>query len=88
MPDITLIQVYYRTWFNTPRDKAELELIEATPLEQSLPGIKFQVAEIVESIKPKLQESGSFYVVLKARKADGTFGYRTVIPKVFPHRKG
>jgi len=88
MPDITLIQVYYREWFNTPRDKAELDLIEAVPLEQSTAGIKFQVAEIVESIKPKLQESGSFYVVLKARKSDGTFGYRTVIPKTFPHRKG
>jgi len=88
MPDITLIQVYYRTWFNSPKDKADLDVIESPPTDQSTAAIKFQVAEIVKKIKPLLQESGSFYVVLKARKNDGSFGYRTVIPKTFPNRKG
>lgn len=88
MPNITLIQVYYRPWFNTPKDKAELEVIEAEPIEQSTNGIKFQIAEIVKVVTPKLQESGSFYVVLKARRSDGSYGYRTVIPKTYPHRKG
>jgi len=90
MPDIVLIQVYYRRWFNTPKDKAELEKVEAVPEVQDTQeehALKFQVAEITKKIIPLLTESGSFYVVFKARKADGSFGYRTVIPKVFPHRR-
>jgi len=90
MPDIVLIQVYYRRWFKSPKEKAESELLEAAPdmTTQDVAGLKFQVAELVEKIKPLLTETGSFYVVFKARKADGSFGYRTVIPTTQPHKKG
>lgn len=94
MPEIVKIQVYYRRWFNSPKDKAELELIEEMPKSPETTtddsaALKFQVSEIVQHIKPLLdKETGTFYVVFKARKNDGSFGYRTVIPKTNPHKRG
>lgn len=74
MPTIIELQVFYRTKEDTT------EVIEQKPTSQETAAIKLDVARIVEKIK----EGGNaeyWYMVVKVRKSDGTFGYRTMIPK-------
>lgn len=76
MPNVVGIAVHYRT-----KDD-QSEVIEENVQSQDITDIKVQVAKIVRD----LRQAGTnlyFYVVLKARKSDGTFGYRTIIPKTF-----
>lgn len=74
MPNIVELQVYYR-------DKdGELQSVKQKPTGQTANEIKLDVAKIVKPIK----ESGNaeyYYMVVKVRKSDGSFGYRTIIPK-------
>jgi len=74
MPTIIALQVFYRT------KDGDVEKIEQQPTSQETAAIKLDVARIVESIK-KGGNAEYWYMVVKVRKSDGGFGYRTMIPK-------
>lgn len=71
---IVELQVFYRD-----RD-GDLFQINQAPSGQETAQIKLDVRKIVQTIR----ESGTaeyYYMVVKVRKSDGEFGYRTMIPK-------
>jgi len=74
MPTIIALQVFYRT------KDGDVEKIEQKPTSQETAAIKLDVARIVEEIK-KGGTAEYWYMVVKVRKSDGGFGYRTMIPK-------
>lgn len=74
MPNIVSLQVFHRT------KDGDIEIIEQTPSSQDTAAIKLDVARIVETIKQG-GKSEYWYMVVKVRKSDGSFGYRTMIPK-------
>jgi len=74
MPQVIELQVFYRT------KDGDIESVKQAPSGEDIPSIKLDVARIVKSIK----DSGNaeyYYMVIKVRKSDGSFGYRTMIPK-------
>jgi len=74
MPTIIALQVFYRT------KDGDVERIEQKPTSQEIATIKLDVARIVEEIK-KGGNAEYWYMVVKVRKSDGSYGYRTMIPK-------
>jgi len=74
MPAIIELQVFYRT------KNGDVESINQKPTNQETASIKLDVARIVETIK-KGGNAEYWYVVVKVRKSDGGFGYRTIVPK-------
>lgn len=74
MATIVALQVMYRT------KDGEIETIEQKPTSQETAAIKLDVARIVEGIK-KGGNAEYWYMVVKVRKSDGSFAYRTMIPK-------
>lgn len=79
MPNIDLIQVHYCVSTNEQGRCEQSRTVEERPISQDIPAIKLQISKIVAGLRGK--NYAYFYVVLKARKTDGSFGYRTVIPK-------
>jgi len=75
MASIIEIQVFYRT-----KDSGEIESIEQPPSSQDTAAIKLDVAKIVEKIKEG-NNAEYWYMVVKVKKSDGGFAYRTMIPK-------
>ena len=73
IPIITL-QMFYRT------NAGNVEKIEVEPTAQDIGHIKLDTARLVRG----LVERGDveyYYLVVKVRKSNGEFGYRTMIPK-------
>ena len=74
MVNIVEIQVFYR-------DKdGNLQSVKQKPTGQTAGEIKLDVAKIVKPIKDA-RTAEYYYMVVKVRKSDGSFGYRTMIPK-------
>ena len=74
MPTIIEIQVFYR-------DKSgESKAIHQAPSGQEISVIKLDTARIIKQIKQQ-GNAEYYYVVIKVRKSDGGFGYRTIVPK-------
>ena len=74
MPKIVELQVFYRT------KSGNLESIKQAPTSQETKAIKLDVARIVTGIRNQ-GNAEYWYMVVKAQKSDGSFGYRTMIPK-------
>lgn len=72
MKEITQIALYYRK----DRD-ADLEVEEVPPVSQSVKEIKLQLAKMIAA----LPQTGTYYVVIGAKRNDGKIGFRTIIPK-------
>jgi len=73
MPKIVELQVYYH---NT--DDEQTHVVKQVPTSQDTPAIKLQVAKIVTAIRDRAEY---YYMVVKVRKDNGDYGYRTIIPK-------
>lgn len=74
MPIITELQLHHRL------KDGDLEIEIMPPSAQDTGSIKLDVGRMVEDIR-KRGKSEYWYLVVKVRKADGSDGYRTMIPK-------
>lgn len=74
MATITEIQVHYRL------KSGDMEKLEQPPSGQDTGAIKLDVARMVEQIKAR-GDAEYWYMIVKVRKTDGGFAYRTMIPK-------
>lgn len=74
MPNIVELQVFYRT------KDGEIDSMKQAPTTQDTPQIKLDVARMVKQIAAQ-GNAEYWYMVVKVRKSDGGFGYRTMIPK-------
>lgn len=74
MANIVELQVFYRT------KDGDMERLIKKPTNQDTASIKLDVARMVAKVK-ECGMAEYWYMVVKVQKADGGFGYRTMIPK-------
>lgn len=74
MVEIIEIQVFFRL------KDGGLDVITAPPTSQDTAAIKLDTSRIVKRVVDQ-GNAEYWYMVVKVRKSDGSFGYRTMIPK-------
>lgn len=80
MAIIVEIQVHYRIPGVAGKSEDVTEVLTQPPSGQDTGSIKLDVGRMVEQIR-KEGKAEYWYMVVKVRKTDGKFAYRTMIPK-------